>query len=679
MSLKPRLSNNALSIIGLFLFSFLLALISGTTFFSISDGSADNQGVGFSATVESIIGLSTNAVSGELVLDITPAPTGSLASQSLVATVSTNNSTGYKLQINSLTNNTDLVNVLDPNQPNTSPNPTTPLVPTLPVITSTNAPFGAPATLSANTWGYSSTPPPTTTFIRIPPLSTPDTLKNTLVPDVASTTTLTFGTNLDSSLPSGDYTGTIVLTATGNPIPDTIRITKVSPSINWSGGDIYLTGINFPTTTTGTTITIGGTPCASTRLIDTSNAICVLPNKPTGSVYPVVITSTALGQSNTNRTVAYDGANYGNMQDFSQTTCDNMPMGLAQIYTDARNNNVYRVKKMLDNKCWMIDNLAYPGEDPAKPGFNNDGSPSNNTYGDTHILTFSTACGANNYNTAAVTNCAATSAWAGLINVVTPSFKPFTTNNNSGNNQLDRVGNIIPSTAASLENTYGGTLCASSLTGSGNMSSVCISYLYHWCSAVGLDDSTTPTCDAVSNLSTNANNTSPNSTTNIAMTGVVGKPGGKGGESRGNPTGVGNQAGVNSTTAGTICPAGWRLPVGRVGNSDTTTSNLNNEWNILNESMYSRTPFTNTSSTTINAGTGYYQNWHPSGSFSGVNSGVFSTTDGLTYQSTNGNYWSSSLLSSLTPARMTLTSLGVNPGTTDYNTKNSGLAVRCVL
>jgi len=313
----------------------------------------------------------------------------------------------------------------------------------------------------------------------------------------------------------------------------------------------------------------------------------------------------------------------------------------------------------------MIDNLAYGG------GGNND-------YGDTHILAPATACGHNNYNNPAnSTDCIAPSAWTDDL-TTNANNHYFTTNNNTGNNQLDRVGNTIPNTTASFFETTPHP-CTSFPTGSGVESSVCISYLYHWCTAVGLDDNTTPTCTAVSNLSTNANNTSPNSTTNIAMTGVVGKPGGKGGESRGNPTGVGNQAGVNSTTAGTICPAGWRLPVGRVGNSDTTTSNLNNEWNILNESMYSRTPFTNTSSTTINAGTGYYQNWHPSGSFSGVNSGVFSTTDGLTYQSTNGNYWSSSLLSSLTPARMTLTSLGVNPGTTDYNTKNSGLAVRCVL
>jgi len=370
------------------------------------------------------------------------------------------------------------------------------------------------------------------------------------------------------------------------------------------------------------------------------------------------MTSTAFGQSNTNRTVSYDSTNKGNMQDFSQTTCDNMPMGLAQIYTDARNNNVYRVKKMLDNKCWMIDNLAYGG------GGSND-------YGDAHTLTFIRACGSTNWNT----NCTGNNNWPNTVNF--PN-RFFSTNNYIGSTLIpptdfpDRMGNIIPNTNAT--NSGSQVFCTDSPTGSGVMSSVCISYFYSWCTAAGLDSTTIPTCAAVTNTSTNANNTSPNSTTNIAMTGVVGKPGGKGGESMGNPTGVGNQAGVNSTTSGSICPAGWRLPVGRVGNIDITTANLYNEFAILNGAMF--TVGANLDPD-ITIGSGRPSNWYPSGSFSGVGSGIIQY-NGLTSQSSYGVYWSSSLEHSSTATSISFYSGSVVPHSVS-GTKGDGFAVRCVL
>jgi len=465
-------------------------------------------------------------------------------------------------------------------------------------------------------------------------------------------------------MPSGTYAGTIVFTATTNTVPPRPIITSISPTTNWSGGDIYLTGINFPTVTTGTTITVGGTPCASIRLIDINHAICVLPNKPTGATYPVVITSAALGQGNTNKTITYDGANKGNMQDFSQSTCTNMPMGLAQIYTDARNNNVYRVKKMLDNKCWMIDNLAYAGG-------------GNDFYGDAQTLIFSTACGTTNWNSSTVSTCTNQTAW-----LPGNTTRPVTANNFTGSNLNDRVGNTIQDIEVNLNDTGANSAsCTNSLTGSGSMRSECLSYLYSWCAAIGLDDATSPTCAEVREDSTatdsNGSTSGGNVNTGMADTGIVGKPGGIGGESKGNSNAA-NQAGV-ATTNGTICPAGWRLPVGRVGDTDTNTSNLYNEWNILNESMYSLNLFTNTSSTTINGTTtGYFNNWYPAGSFSGVGSGYFDYTVGLGYQSVRGIYWSSSLSTSANATDSLIYAGSVYPGTSQ-RLKRNGLAVRCVL
>jgi len=348
-------------------------------------------------------------------------------------------------------------------------------------------------------------------------------------------------------------------------------------------------------------------------------------------------------------------------------------MGLAQIYTDARNNNVYRVKKMLDNKCWMIDNLAYPGEDPTKPGFNNDGSPSNNTYGDTHTLTFATACGSNNYNTAVIRNCpSGPTSWPNNNNT-----RQVTTNNFTGSNLTDRVGNTIQNTEASLNDSgFNIAPCNNSPTGSSPMTSECLAYIYNWCSAIGLDSGTNPTCDEVREDSTtadsNGSTAGTTTNTNMAGTGIVGKPGGIGGESKGNSNAA-NQAGI-TTTNGSICPAGWRLPVGRVGDA-TSGINTYNEFAILNGVMFTVGQNLDPDATT---GSSRPDNWYPAGSFSSIGSGYFSYSTGLWGQSNYGVYWGSSLGSSMYAAGMVIYSGNIAPGTSN-NSKNAGFAVRCVL
>ena len=50
------------------------------------------------------------------------------------------------------------------------------------------------------------------------------------------------------------------------------------------------------------------------------------------------------------------------MQNFTQSNCNAMTVGQVVSLTDSRNKQTYRVKKMQDNKCWMVDNLKYAGE-----------------------------------------------------------------------------------------------------------------------------------------------------------------------------------------------------------------------------------------------------------------------------------------------------------------------------
>jgi len=599
-----------------------------------------------------VLAITTDAVNGELLLDIMPTPSGTLAKQDLTVTVSTNSPSGYTLNMNSLTTNTTMVHET---------------IPTFNIPSTTN-PYNSPATLAPNTWGWNlGAASSVSTFSKIPPSDDSQTIRTTsdsdnkADPSIANTL-VTFGANINSTMATGTYTNTIVFTATSNYVPPGFYITSISPSTNWTGGEIYITGADFDNiegdlgsglSSTGNGITVGGIPCLSYRRISSTSASCVLPPQPTGTgpTYPVVMNSTTLGQSNSNRRVTYDSSSKGNMQDFSSSTCAAMPMGLAQIWTDARNNAVYRIKKMLDNKCWMIDNLAYGG------GTSNGGS---DFYGDTHTLTFATACGSTNWNSPAptVTNCSAASTW-----IASTSTKWITTNNNNPTPLADRVGNIIPNTQASYNDTTP-IPCTNTPTGTSvEMMSECLSYLYHWCAAVGLDSGTTPTCGSV------AESTTGNS---MASTGIVGKPGGVGGESKGNNAAA-NQAGV-ATTNGTICPAGWRLPVGRVGASPNHTDTYN-EFAILNSAMY-----TNGQNLTpdVTQGGNRFLNWRPAGSFSGIGSGYRATGTGLTTPSSVGRYWSSSLESSANASHMYLSNTTINPSIVG-SSKQMGMAVRCVL
>jgi len=349
------------------------------------------------------------------------------------------------------------------------------------------------------------------------------------------------------------------------------------------------------------------------------------------------------------------------MQDFSSSACAAMPMGKAEIWTDARNNAKYRIKKMLDNKCWMIDNLAYGG------GTSNGGS---DFYGDAQALIFSTACGTSNYNSSPISTCIAATAWPN-----SSSTRQVTTNNITGTSSSplnDRMGNSIVSTDGNLnDNVNSIAQCTNSPTGSGDLRSECLTYLYSWCTAAGLDGVTSPTCAA-------ANDTSYGSgfveqASGGPKSGIVGKPGGIGGESKGNNQAA-NQNGV-ATTNGSICPAGWRLPAGRTGDGSATGTNDYNEFAILNGAMYT---VGQTLTPDISNTTSHRNNWLPAGSFSVVSLGYFSIDVGLSNQSNGGYYWSSSLFNTANANLLGFSSTNILPGTSNIN-RRMGAAVRCVL
>lgn len=58
--------------------------------------------------------------------------------------------------------------------------------------------------------------------------------------------------------------------------------------------------------------------------------------------------------------IVYDmsAPTFDSMQDFSSTKCAALSSGTVLNLEDTRDHTVYRVKKMADSRCWMIDNLA---------------------------------------------------------------------------------------------------------------------------------------------------------------------------------------------------------------------------------------------------------------------------------------------------------------------------------
>lgn len=169
-----------------------------------------------SATVTASIGDTISmAVSGNVSLSITPTGAGSISTNSHTVTVTTNNSTGYALTLATSSATRDLVSGVN-------------------TISPSSGTFASPATgLAANTWGYrvdgvgefGAGPSSAVTnqsssalsWAGVPASGDEDTIKTT---STASTggdaTTFWYGANATTAKPSGNYTQTVVYTATTN-------------------------------------------------------------------------------------------------------------------------------------------------------------------------------------------------------------------------------------------------------------------------------------------------------------------------------------------------------------------------------------------------------------------------------------------------------------------------------
>ncbi len=134
-------------------------------------------------------------------IDVTPISTG-LKVENKVASlkVNTNNTSGYSLYMTGVDGNTKLTNTAESSEINT---------------------IGAAGALTANTWGYKlnksgATAP--TNYSAIPATSTGIGSTNTVNTQSGDSYDLTIGVAVDSTLPAGLYSGSVVVSAVANPI-----------------------------------------------------------------------------------------------------------------------------------------------------------------------------------------------------------------------------------------------------------------------------------------------------------------------------------------------------------------------------------------------------------------------------------------------------------------------------
>ena len=299
-------------------------------------------------------------------LAVTPTPDGTLTSDELAIQVSTDNTTGYTLALSLAGAETSL------NDPASGGE-----------IQSTTATMGDPMALAVNTWGWYPGSLANNTgnlFSALPSNSDSYELKKTSSPTSGSgdTTTISFGVNVDTTLPAGSYTNAIVISAVTNYVPQPIL--DVYPTTGWAGDTItlYSNGgfVNVQS------VTIGGTDCTSIDVKSADELTCTLPDKAetdttsgTDNGYSISVTASNTSLDTHNFTIRYfnpsrtETASVSNtqitntnMSSFTNLDCGSLSVGDIISLTDERNGQTYRIKKMQDNKCWMVDNMKYLGE-----------------------------------------------------------------------------------------------------------------------------------------------------------------------------------------------------------------------------------------------------------------------------------------------------------------------------
>ena len=271
---------------------------------------------------------------------VTPTASGATTTANANLTIATTNSASYSLYLYSSDGDNSLKSI---NPANTS---------TVDAITG-----GVGLTLSSlepNTWGYSlgtSAPTDVTTYSAVPtsnatPIQTKDTSSTASAND---TYTLSFGAKVDTSIPSGTYTGTLTVAVVAEPALVTIAFDGngatggsmpnqqivAGQTVNLNTNQFTRDGYNF----TGWNTNAGGTGTSYTNEASYT--------APAGSAGQTVTLYAQWQQ------VYY-------IQDFTNAQCQSLASDNNFTVVDKRDGNDYTVR-YINGACWMTQNLRIAG------------------------------------------------------------------------------------------------------------------------------------------------------------------------------------------------------------------------------------------------------------------------------------------------------------------------------
>ncbi len=309
-----------------------------------------------SNSVSAAPGTLTINIPDTISLDVLPSASGTFASTSSNITVRTTYAHGYTLGIAASTANSNaLINTNDSSK-------------TIPSITSAIS----ESTFSGNTsynnkWGYSPSKynsATNTNYLVAPTSTTMATLDKTSAANSTDNTyTIKLGARIDGTLAPGTYENTFVFTVTANPTPYTITynqnttdtVTNMPSNVNSSTYDETVTLANTVPVREGytfkgwcTTQTADGGTCSGTTY------------NPDGGGTNLTWTLDQTAATNSLTIYAmWASAAVGECTDTAtcMQTMSECPT-TATTVTDARDGNTYKVQKLADNNCWMLDNLA---------------------------------------------------------------------------------------------------------------------------------------------------------------------------------------------------------------------------------------------------------------------------------------------------------------------------------
>ena len=384
--------------------TFMLMIFAGLMVYPIVLKNSNAEATVVPSTTELVVETGKNTAS----VDITPGSSaGSFAvsdsSNEAAFTVTTNNLTGYSLNLTGndttgrlINNDIAYIDTLSSD------------------VDETTFINGAAATYN-NKWGYRLTfNGVTSTNYLAAPTTSSRTIYTTTAPNTtADSFAIGVGVRADYTKPAGSYTNTFVLNAVGNPISYQINYLDTTGPNGTTGSDVlglpeaedaadvvasaFTLSATIPTKTDYTfsgwcdgtvTHTPGGDSTCSGTVYQAGDAYTFSPAPSTG-------TATA-------NLYAMWEANPINIQDFTATMCQAQASSDSIEVMDARDDNRYTVR-YINGNCWMTQNLRYVGDTGSTSGSMIMKSATSNTSGNT-TLTYTDLTNGNDYDEARIHN-----------------------------------------------------------------------------------------------------------------------------------------------------------------------------------------------------------------------------------------------------------------------------------